>query len=839
MAGQKREQVQCRGLVTDPNELSIVGDGAMRTFTNLVLKRANLMESRRGFTRLVQNGSAINKLFNYDGVQLLHSNPNVLKRQSGGVITAYSGTVAPVSGRLRGCIAGKNFYMAGQVVTRLSGFSGVMTGAGGLFAPGFDREATTYPAGTVLLNTESAAYRYLFGFTDAKGNTHLGEPSGRLVVTNGSGVTSNVGLRAIVPSTGTAQHFIQIFRSQNVAGGTQPDDDLQLVYERQLNSLDLSQGYVAVTDIVPENLRGAFIYTAPNAGEGEENANLPPPQCVEICTHRDRMWVANTLRGGEFFLQILAVGGGAGIQNTDELRFGAGPSFTVTATTGAGGAGQYVLVTSGTASFNIEATAQNLVAAINKHASNTGVWARYVSGPTDVPGRILVRGRDATTGAFTIQTNPAGQRACWMPNLTPDFSSVAWSLTRVGATVTATISAGTHSLVVGEQVLMTSLGSADFPVGVKTITAVTANTFDYAEAGAAVTLAGQVFSFYPTDIATADVENKPNRVYVSKLREYEAFPRQNWLDCGSEDSAILAMVPQRGQIWVWKATEVGRIIEDGEWYRYETLDANCRALAPESVVAFAERCWGLTSRGIVALSESGVEVMSNRIANDLRTKVRNLVSISELADVFAVAYESEQLVAFFTPGDRDLEAALGSCKEAYVFQNQTSTWSLWDYGGGNGKRCAVVGADDDLLYFGDQYNGLLLDSYIYQERKALTAADYLDTTGANEDTAITHTATWIVQTASAPSREKRWDEVAFMFVGTQPTFDCTIATAEASSGPTSIASQGTRVARIWPASEVSRGSQLAVTARHSVASEGFSVAGLAVLSEVLDGATTR
>lgn len=57
------------------------------------------------------------------------------------------------------------------------------------------------------------------------------------------------------------------------------------------------------------------------------------------------------------------------------------------------------------------------------------------------------------------------------------------NLTRVGTVVTATIAAG-HNLVPGQTVTLAP-GEANFAAGVKTITAVTASTFSYSEAGAA------------------------------------------------------------------------------------------------------------------------------------------------------------------------------------------------------------------------------------------------------------------------------------------------------------------------------------------------------------------
>ncbi len=928
MSRAKREQVKFRGLITNPNELESAGDGGFRTFTNCVLTRPNLAQSRRGYTRHATNGACVNKLFNYDGSAVFHSGTASLKKLVAGVISAYSGSIAPSgTGRLRGCISGKNFYVAGTVVSRLSGIGSTPTAAGGLFSPGFDASKTVLAAGAVLATDRAVAYRSVFGFTDPKGYTHLGEPSGRLIVINTTGQTVKPTIRAVVPSTATANHFIQFYRSattEAVASVYNPDDDLQLVFEQQLKALDITNGYVDLTDVVPQGLRGAIIYIAPNGGEGELQANLTPPGCVEVCHHLDRMWWGNTTRAPEFTLNILAVGGTAGIQNGDSLKFGglvspftltakadkaaalarSGTTVTVTSvahgysngdsvmiypgsadfgigpwTVGAAAAdtftyteagsavalatqavnivptaGQYTLrVTLGDAATQIEGSSLNLVGAFNKYATNTELWAKYISGPTVVPGQLFFKGRTAGVPAFNVVAGVSSKRSCFSPKLQPDLSGVSFTLVKSAGIgfVTATINTGTHSLEVGEQVLISpggvGSGGSLFGTGPYTITGPTtpSTTFEYTDTSTMTngTLAGQVATLYVTDVSASELEVKPNRVYYSKLGEYEASTREGWLDVGSADTAILAMKSQRGQIWVWKTTGIYRILGSTEEdFRVEALDTSINIRSTESIVLFANRCWGLTDRGVVAVSESGMEVMSGNIENDLRTRMAAQVAILE-RDTFAVAYESEGLYIIFVPPSVDAQSVTGACQLAYVYrkpsqdQDIPGAWSLWDFGDRNGKRCAMVGATDDLMYLGDQYNGLATDSYIYQERKAFTTADLVDTTGANVATAITQTMTWLLQTERAPSHEKRWDELAFLFVSGQAAFTLTLANEVNSISPVTIASQANQQARAWIPLEVARGTRLLVTISHAVANEAFDLAGLSVLSEVFEGGT--
>lgn len=898
MTGQDKTQLTFRGLVTNPNELAISGDGAFRKFTNGVLTRPALAQARRGIKLNAINSTPVNKLFNYDGGHLIHcsvGSNGILRTLINGATANITGACVVESGRLRSCISGKNFYTAGSVVKRLSGTASSLVAAGGLFAPGFDPLYTRLNLGTSMLATaQGVAYRYLFGLIDAKDNLHLGEPSGRLLVINTTGSAVDPTIRAIVPATATTSHFIQFYRSAKVAidatdGLYHCDDDLQLVFEQQLSAVDISNGYIELTDIVPgatldpnadpplsgEDLRGALIYTAPLARDattaalgvtGLESANRAPPGCKELCEHNSRTWFANTTQPGEYFLSLLASGGngvtagdilrfanltapfsitairnfGASLTRTatttvtatmfgaiphgyttgdyisvadGNFNFGAGP-FQITvssptvftyaengtnttfsgarvyATTVAGGLanGTFIAESSAymTASGRIEATVQNIIAAVNKHTGNSEIWAQSTSGEEDVPGEMLFRGRTAATSSFTILGGAGTTRDCWSPQLLPMEHIV--SLTRTGGnTVTAT--SADNSLQVGEQVLI-SPGSVNFGAGPHLITSVTPTTFVYTEVatGANVTLAAQSASITPQDVTEAEVEVKPNRVYYSKFGEHEATTRSGWIDVGSSLGAIKVMLSQRGQIWVWKDDGVYRITGGADTsvvpqdIRVEAVDSSLILRAPESVVLLGNRCWGLTDRGVIAVSESGVEVMSEAITGDL-TRAWSTVEyyaadlatggygdISIKNDSFATAYESEHsyilhLPTVFTDDANpapavDASGKYGGCSVAFVFNMQSQTWSIWDWGrndnlsgvvtvAANVKRCAMVSAVDDSLYLGDGYNGVADDGYIWKERKTLldgSGGDYRDTTANNQDFSLTRVGSVVTAT---------------------------------------------------------------------------------------------
>ena len=856
-----------RGLITDPNELAITGDGAMRAFTNGVLRRAQLAQRRPGLQLAALNASApFNKLWNYDSQVLAHVGSGAtgqFKSIADGdvdVPTGIVGQVNPVSGRLRGCISGKNFYAAGTVPWRLSGIGSTPVAAGGLFAPGFDPARTLLPAGAVLVVGSKVAYRTCFGLTDAKGNLHLGEVSGRLIVINTAGATANPTVRVLVPSTATTSHFVQLYRSAVVLSSATADDDLQLVFEQQLKTTDISAGYVEITDVVPDGLRGATIYTA-STQDGIAGSNRAPPACTEVCNHAGRTWYGNTIQPGEFDLHVLAVGGTSGILSGDVLSFtgltnaftltairdfwcsltrvgttvtattteahgystndyvmfqtpgadfGIGPfqitvtgtyAFTYTDETGSevtlagqlvnkstvsGPAnGTYVVradTNGGTVASRVTGTIQNIAAALNKHTTNTELWAQILE-PSDEPLPYLhFRGRTAATYSFFVSAGAGSQRDCFSPQLMPQDHTA--SLTRATNVVTGTVTA--NSFKVGEKVLIApggaGSGTSVFGAGPFTITSVNATTFVYSEDGDDGTLAAQNAQLTPQDIGSAEEEIKPNRIYYSKVEEHEATTRTGWIDVGDPATGIRAMLSLRNFLYVWKTDGIYRII--GGWdssvvpadLDVVDIDTSVRLLAVESVVVFSGRCWGLTDRGVVAVAESGLEVMDGAISDDLRRMAETVDyyaadvlaagygTIDVDLDCFATAYEATQEYILHVPavfassGNFALDGAgkYGGCPMAFVFNVATNSWSFWDWGANTGdyvnaKRCALEADVDGHLWVGDGYNGSAGDGYLYRDRKSLTSADYRDTVAEHSVTqSLTRVASTVTATGASP-----------------------------------------------------------------------------------------
>jgi hypothetical protein len=415
-------------LHTHPSDLSAVPQGALSVADDVVIDKEEIAEPRRGFNR--SNGalsaSMANKLFMYQDYLIAHYSTNLLAYYStqlsstsadfagSGSWTAVSGTYTPVdSEKVHSAEANRNFYFTASTgVKKLDAYNSTPVAAGAY--KGLDLQVTGVSASsTWLANNYRTAYRVVWGYKDANNNLILGAPSQRESYKNTAGSTKSLTLRLTIPSGVTTSWFYQVYRAaqvDNSATDTEPSDEMGLVYEGNPNSTDISNKYVDVSDITPDELRGATLYTAATQ-QGLANGNEQPPLARDIAVYKNVLFYANTTSKHRYYLTLLAVGGSSGIAADDTLTVG-GVAYTGKASETIA-SGQFAVVTGGSASQNIRDTALSLVRVINRYSSST-VYAYYLSGTDDLPGKILLEERTLGGAAFPVISSRA---TCWSPDL--------------------------------------------------------------------------------------------------------------------------------------------------------------------------------------------------------------------------------------------------------------------------------------------------------------------------------------------------------------------------------------------------------------------------------------
>lgn len=261
-------------------------------------------------------------------------------------------------------------------------------------------EAQTGFSSTVSTDTITVTNDDAGTTTDISSNG-LGNAWDVSVTTSAS--TRDVSLTFTIPNGIDTSDFYQIYRSKETSSATdEPNDELQLVYEGNPTSGEISAQSVTLTDSTPVSLMGAFLYSN-ESQEGIAESNDEPPFAQDLAEFKGFTFYANIKRKHYLNIKLLSVGGSNGIAVDDTITIN-GDVYTAKASENAASA-QFQVYTTGSASQNIADTARSLVKVINQYSSNTEIAAYYESGYNDLPGQILLRTIELGYTSFAVSVN--------------------------------------------------------------------------------------------------------------------------------------------------------------------------------------------------------------------------------------------------------------------------------------------------------------------------------------------------------------------------------------------------------------------------------------------------
>lgn len=407
-----------KGLITNPNNLTPnIVDGALSYADNVVVSKDNIAESRRGFDKyneyldLGNNAGTISNLYSYDSTIIAHHN-EILSRDTGlGTWVDYSGTFTSASQfKMRSVEENQNLYITTDIgVKKLDAIDSEFYNSGVISSlDGFGSSTGT----TGWLADDSAvSYRMVWVRTDANDNLVIGAPSSRLIVSNVSGLSTNVELTFLIPGGITTSYRYQIYRSAAVTPySSEPTDEMQLVLTGTPTQGEIDDAEFVVLDNISDSLKGVTLYTSPSQ-EGIINANYEPPLCRDICLFKNHTFFGNCETKYTYFLTLLGTG-------TDGLDVGdtitiAGTLYTAAAAEDSS-IGNFKLFDTASPAKDIENTAISLIRVINKYATNTLVYAYYQSGFEDLPGKLRLQARELGQAVFYVLSSKAN---CWTPSL--------------------------------------------------------------------------------------------------------------------------------------------------------------------------------------------------------------------------------------------------------------------------------------------------------------------------------------------------------------------------------------------------------------------------------------
>lgn len=401
-------QLNNLGLYTYANTVGQVPAGAMVAALNVVIDKPGVVETRRGFTPWgTALSGTINKLFAYKDRLLSHHGTTLSYDSDGsGTWVDYTGTFVAITGeKMRAVEVNQNLYFTtNNGLYKLDALTGNPYQAGGV--PALDTTAALTGSSGFLANGSQVAYRITWVYIDANNNLIEGNPSPSVIIANSSGGTRNANVTFTIPSTVTTAYYYRVYRTQSST--VTPGDTMFLAYSAQPTSGEISAKAVTVTDVTPDALLGLLLYTSPGA-QGQFQTNDPPPLAKDICVFQGMTFYANCQTIQQFYITLISVGSPNGIQVGDTISLVGSVTNTYTGASSNNFASQQFKVdTSGTVAQNIDATARNIVSAINQDSTNTEFYATYLTGYSQLPGQILIYARNLSHGIFYGRSSRGG-----------------------------------------------------------------------------------------------------------------------------------------------------------------------------------------------------------------------------------------------------------------------------------------------------------------------------------------------------------------------------------------------------------------------------------------------
>lgn len=517
------------------------------------------------------------------------------------------------------------------------------------------------------------------------------------------------------PSTMAAGDIIEMYRTRHSGSSSvAPTAEFYLVAEITLTSTDITNGYaVPPNDNTQDAALGAALYTNPSQ-LGVENAKEPPPAAACAAMYEGCAWYGNTLDKERVFFSLIEVGGAtaariSGIQTRTQTGNFTSGSNTVTNISNSAGfrVGMYVTDRAGG-----PAAAGTYVPADTTITSITGAGPYTITMSANAlatgAGISLTVGDFVTVNGLNFYAHPAGQ---WQPgtvlyaNHTRCFFCLDTGNKAVALSATANALAGVlnvqSTIDVNFGVRATALsdplvasGSArpgellleEIGVGIAAITVSSSypnNNASYQPA------------FSPLLPLTTSADRKPNRLYWSEPGEPEAVPLGQFVDIGSELSPIIALVPLRSALLVFKADGLFRVTGTApDGWRVDLLDPTVRLVYGSCVDRLDNAAYAWTRGGIYECTEGGARSIS-----------RGLVDSELLDDAqwWTDPTQAEAATYYVRAWQQRSVLVVGRQTDTLVWSSVTRQWSRWLFASSafaedsDGRAYRSDGAAWDLL----------------------------------------------------------------------------------------------------------------------------------------------
>jgi hypothetical protein len=791
MSGQQSVLLKAAGLSTHSNYLGSVPEGSMQEALNVVIDRNGIVEPRRGISQYGNTfGTGLDRtknIFTYKDVILRHViNKMQYDSDNLGLFSDFTSPLSilePKTGtRIKAIEANGNFYFVSSMgVRKISAkvqtdlLTAPITLSGGIKAINIATNTNFSSTGFLSANSK-VAYRVVFGVKDLTENLILGTPSAREVIYNITTTSCVVDLNFTLPSEVTSTSvFYQIYRTGVFSATaptepTDPGDEMYLVLEDNVTSTNITNGYVTVTDITPEDFRknGTLLYTNPQSGDGIEQSNEKPPFGQDIALYKNYTFLANTKTVQRLNLAFLSISGLTSNTSTISVTNG----VTTNTYTFRGTYETYTINFTSTIRADFSnaspATAKYFTLTSSsderkycvffKETSNdqTPVLAGYINIQVDILSgdtlqqiidKMIIAVNNFTddfniSNVTTVVTARCSNNGLVTTVPTENITNVSFTITKDGLGTgedSATNKVFLPRLPIGSengpsvsQQLEQVAKSLQKIVNLKDTLVYCYYTSGFSDIPGQLLfenrdIVGSAFSiisnagsqFNPTlpvstssgNQVTSNNEIRPNRIHYSKLQQPEAFPLANYIDIGPKDRAINRIIALRDSLFIFKEDGIYRLSGETAPFTVAPFDFSSQVLAPDTAVVLNNQIYALSSQGVIVVTDTGVSVISRPIENLLLKIVKSGSNYKTTA--FGISYESDRSYLLYLPTLPTDEVAT----QCFRYNTFTNTWTRFN----TSQTCGLVSFADDKLYLGAGDS-----NFIEKERKSLTRNDHAD-----------------------------------------------------------------------------------------------------------------
>lgn len=189
-------------------------------------------------------------------------------------------------------------------------------------------------------------------------------------------------------------------------------------------------------------------------------------------------------------------------------------------------------------------------------------------------------------------------------------------------------------------------------------------------------------------------DSKPNGVFISKALQPEAVPVFSFLSAGSANKEIKRINVLKDSMIIWKDDGIFRLTGEGFGnFTIQEFEPSTKLLVINSAVVLNNRVFAYTTQGIVAVSDSGTEIISRPIEGTL-LRLATYPAFSTAS--FGIAYESDRKYIFFTV-TKPTDAV---ATQAFIYNYLTNAWTRWDEFEIEQITAGIVNPANDKLYLG-------------------------------------------------------------------------------------------------------------------------------------------